>query len=176
MSRAREAMHLCTDSKVALREAVTRPSSRLSPLELINSQEIGLLQGVSKYLRSFRNRARTPKGPGTRDGTMNKAERERYEIALYRYKRRFPLIVLSIFAPCLCLSALAWLIPCIGRSFWTEHSGDASAYIWLVLVVIGVAWQLYALVATVRYLIDFVRLVCARPMNQTQKRQRGMER
>jgi ATP-dependent exoDNAse (exonuclease V) alpha subunit len=54
MSRGREAMHLFTDSKVALREAVTRSSSRLSPLELINSEEIGLLQSASK-LRSFRN-------------------------------------------------------------------------------------------------------------------------
>ena len=55
MSRARESMHLFTDSKVALKEAVTRPSSRLSPLELINSEEIGVLQSASKYLRSFRN-------------------------------------------------------------------------------------------------------------------------
>ena len=107
---------------------------------------------------------------------MNKAERERYEIALSRYKRRFPGIVLNICVPFLCLSALAWLIPAIGRSFWAQHLGDASAYIWLVSVVIGVVWQLYALVAAGRYLIDFVRLVCARPMNQTQKRQRGMER
>jgi ATP-dependent exoDNAse (exonuclease V) alpha subunit len=53
MSRGREAMHLFTDSKVALREAVTRPSSRLSPLELINAEEIGLLQSAGKYLRSF---------------------------------------------------------------------------------------------------------------------------
>jgi hypothetical protein len=107
---------------------------------------------------------------------MNKAERERYEIALYRYKRRFPGIVLNVCVPFLCLSALAWLIPPIGRSFWTQHLGDASAYIWLVLVVIGVVWQLYALVAAVRYVIDFVRFVCARarPMNQTQERQRGI--
>ena len=35
MSRARKAMHLFTDSKVALREAVTRKSARLSPWELI---------------------------------------------------------------------------------------------------------------------------------------------
>jgi ATP-dependent exoDNAse (exonuclease V) alpha subunit len=55
MSRGREAMHLFTDSKVALREAVTRPSARLSPLELIKSEEIGLLQSASKYLRSFKN-------------------------------------------------------------------------------------------------------------------------
>jgi conjugative relaxase-like TrwC/TraI family protein len=35
MSRARHAMHLYTDSKVALKEAVMRPSARLSPLELL---------------------------------------------------------------------------------------------------------------------------------------------
>jgi ATP-dependent exoDNAse (exonuclease V) alpha subunit len=35
MSRARKSMHLFTDSKVALREAVTRKSTRLSPWELI---------------------------------------------------------------------------------------------------------------------------------------------
>ena len=35
MSRARHAMHLYTDSKVALKEAVMRPSERLSPLELV---------------------------------------------------------------------------------------------------------------------------------------------
>jgi hypothetical protein len=35
MSRARKAMHLFTDSKVALREAVMRKSARLSPWELI---------------------------------------------------------------------------------------------------------------------------------------------
>lgn len=34
MSRARTAMHVYTDSKVALREAVTRKSARLSPWEL----------------------------------------------------------------------------------------------------------------------------------------------
>jgi ATP-dependent exoDNAse (exonuclease V) alpha subunit len=41
MSRARWAMHLFTDSKVALREAVTRPSKRLSSWEL--------LDGVGKH-------------------------------------------------------------------------------------------------------------------------------
>ena len=83
---------------------------------------------------------------------------------------------MNIFRPRLCLSALAWLIPAIGRSFWTQHPGNASAYILLVLVVVGVVWQLLALVAAGRYLIDFVRLVCARPMNQTQEQQRAMER
>jgi len=53
MSRGGEAMHLFTDSKVALREAVTRPTSRLSPLELINAEEIGVLQSAGKHLRSF---------------------------------------------------------------------------------------------------------------------------
>ena len=107
---------------------------------------------------------------------MNKVERERYEIAFNRSRQRFPGIVMNIFGPCLCLSALAWLIPAIGRSFWTQHRGDALAYIWLVLVVIGAVWQLYARVAAIRYLIDFVRLGCARPMNQTQGEQRSVER
>jgi hypothetical protein len=53
MSRAREAMHLFTDSKAALREAVTRPSSRLSPWELITDQTaIERLQSASRYLRA----------------------------------------------------------------------------------------------------------------------------
>jgi hypothetical protein len=37
MSRARQAMHLYTDSKAALKEAVMRPSERLSPLELLEA-------------------------------------------------------------------------------------------------------------------------------------------
>ena len=49
MSRAREAMHLFTDSKAALREAVTKPSSRVSPLELINSQ----LQRASRQIHNL---------------------------------------------------------------------------------------------------------------------------
>jgi conjugative relaxase-like TrwC/TraI family protein len=53
MSRAREAMHLFTDSKAALREAVARPSSRLSPLELMTDQvAIKRLQSASKYMHS----------------------------------------------------------------------------------------------------------------------------
>jgi hypothetical protein len=36
MSRARWAMHVFTDSKVALRDAVTRPSKRLSSWELLD--------------------------------------------------------------------------------------------------------------------------------------------
>jgi hypothetical protein len=39
MSRARFAMHVFTDSKVALREAVARPSKRLSSWELLNLAE-----------------------------------------------------------------------------------------------------------------------------------------
>ena len=41
MSRARWAMHVFTDSKVALRDAVTRPSKRLSSWELLNLAEQG---------------------------------------------------------------------------------------------------------------------------------------
>ena len=39
MSRARFAMHVFTDSKVALRETVTRPSKRLSSWELLDLAE-----------------------------------------------------------------------------------------------------------------------------------------
>jgi ATP-dependent exoDNAse (exonuclease V) alpha subunit len=39
MSRARSAMYVFTDSKVALREAVTRPSKRLSSWELRDEAE-----------------------------------------------------------------------------------------------------------------------------------------
>jgi hypothetical protein len=53
MSRAREAMHLFTDSKAALREAVTKPRSRRSPLELILDQTNAIrAEGASAYLRS----------------------------------------------------------------------------------------------------------------------------
>ena len=50
MSRARAAMYLFTDSKVALREAVCRPSERLSPWELLigNSREIRQTQQAQK--------------------------------------------------------------------------------------------------------------------------------
>jgi ATP-dependent exoDNAse (exonuclease V) alpha subunit len=51
MSRAREAMHLFTDSKAALREAVARPSSRLSPSELMTDQvAIDRLKSASRYM------------------------------------------------------------------------------------------------------------------------------
>jgi hypothetical protein len=39
MSRAQWAMHIFTDSKVALRDAVTRPSKRLSSWELLDLAE-----------------------------------------------------------------------------------------------------------------------------------------
>jgi ATP-dependent exoDNAse (exonuclease V) alpha subunit len=39
MSRARSAMHVFTDSKVALRDAVTRPNKRLSSWELLDGAE-----------------------------------------------------------------------------------------------------------------------------------------
>ena len=72
MSRAREAMHLFTDSKVALREAVTRPSSRLSPLELIGgeaAETIACMQSASRCLRGL------SKGPPRRQ-KMNQAQQQ----------------------------------------------------------------------------------------------------
>ena len=75
-----------------------------------------------------------------------------------RYKRRYPGIVMNIFAAWLCLSALAWIIPAIGRSYWTQHPGGAAAYVWLGLVVIGVVWNLYAIGAALRCFIDLVRI------------------
>jgi hypothetical protein len=52
MSRAGETMHLFTDSKVALREAVARPSSRLSPIEVISDPTpLERIQSASTYLR-----------------------------------------------------------------------------------------------------------------------------
>jgi hypothetical protein len=43
MSRARTSMHVCTDSKVALKEAVTPPGERLSPCEMISKNDDGLV-------------------------------------------------------------------------------------------------------------------------------------
>jgi hypothetical protein len=39
MSRARYSMHVFTDSKAALRDAITRPSKRLSSWELVEGAE-----------------------------------------------------------------------------------------------------------------------------------------
>lgn len=50
MSRARRAMYLYTDSKAALKEAVVRPSARLSPSELIAAA--GGNNGGSKLVES----------------------------------------------------------------------------------------------------------------------------
>jgi ATP-dependent exoDNAse (exonuclease V) alpha subunit len=47
MSRARVAMHLYTDSRPALKEAVMRPSRRLSPSELVG-ETVGGGNGVGK--------------------------------------------------------------------------------------------------------------------------------
>jgi ATP-dependent exoDNAse (exonuclease V) alpha subunit len=53
MSRARWAMHLFTDSKVALRDALTRPSKRLSSWELLDGAE------RDRALRAELNRQRS---------------------------------------------------------------------------------------------------------------------
>jgi hypothetical protein len=50
MSRARHCMYLFTDSKAALREAVCRPSERLSPWELMEGQPT--LKNLSKHIKT----------------------------------------------------------------------------------------------------------------------------
>jgi hypothetical protein len=61
MSRARWAMHVFTDSKVALRDAVTRPSKRLSSWELLD------LAGQNRTLKAEMARKETePKKTATR--------------------------------------------------------------------------------------------------------------
>jgi hypothetical protein len=52
MSRARWAMHVFTDSKIALRDAVTRPSKRLSSWGLLN------LAGKDRALKAELDRQR----------------------------------------------------------------------------------------------------------------------
>jgi ATP-dependent exoDNAse (exonuclease V) alpha subunit len=55
MSRARTWIHLFTDSKVALKEAVTRSSERLSPYEVIsNNGDVGEWKNVVSALHSSR--------------------------------------------------------------------------------------------------------------------------
>ena len=83
MSRARRSMHLVTDCKEALREAVSRPSERISPLELSAAHASSVILSVlidssSSAAQKARLRARatsspspatarTPSDTGTRD-------------------------------------------------------------------------------------------------------------
>jgi hypothetical protein len=57
-----------------------------------------------------------------------------------RYVNSLPRVLFNIFAPCLCLTLLAWLIPAIGKSYWTLHASEPGAYtsalIWLTLVLL----------------------------------------
>jgi hypothetical protein len=67
MSRARHAMYLFTDSKVALREAVCRPSERLSPWEQLEGQVKD--KALAKQINGFpKRRPPVPKiEPPTRE-------------------------------------------------------------------------------------------------------------
>lgn len=56
MSRARYSMHLFTDSAAALREAVCRPSKRLSPLEVMHARDQDLALHAELYRQSDRER------------------------------------------------------------------------------------------------------------------------
>jgi ATP-dependent exoDNAse (exonuclease V) alpha subunit len=76
MSRARKAMHLFTDSKVALREAVTRKSARLSPWELIAGGNGDHMQKelIAKLVRASNDRKKVR---GHKKAPMDKEERGR---------------------------------------------------------------------------------------------------
>ena len=58
-----------------------------------------------------------------------------------RYVNSVRRVLFNIFAPCVCLTLLAWLIPTIGKPYWTLHASEpgaqTSALIWLALVAIG---------------------------------------
>jgi hypothetical protein len=84
MSRARAAMHLFTDSKVALREAVTKPSSRLSPWELIaNSTE---RQREKEIIAQIQSASRNVRGRGVdpiNQRTTDQARAKKLEPEIY---------------------------------------------------------------------------------------------
>ena len=61
MSRARWAMHVFTDSKVALRDAVTRPSKRVSSWELLKLSE------KDRVLKAELDRQRTKEQTGQQE-------------------------------------------------------------------------------------------------------------
>ena len=92
-----------------------------------------------------------------------------------RYVDSLARVLFNIFAPCICLTLLAWLIPAIGKSYWTLHASEPGAYtsalIWLTLVAIGLIWQLYGLFAAVPFLLESIRilrneyLICTRKPN-----------
>jgi hypothetical protein len=79
------------------------------------------------------------------------------------YVKSFPRVLFNIFAPCVCLTLLAWLIPAIGKSYWTLHASDpgaqTSALIWLALVAIGAIRQLYGLFAAIPFVRESIRIL-----------------
>ena len=90
-----------------------------------------------------------------------------------RYVNSLPRVLFNIFAPCLCLTVLAWVIPAIGKSYWTLHASEpgaqTSALIWLALVAIGVIWQLYGLFTAVPFLLDSIRILRSEYLIRTRK-------
>jgi hypothetical protein len=90
-----------------------------------------------------------------------------------RYVNSVGRVLFNIFAPCICLTLLAWLIPAIGKSYWTLHASEpgaqTSALIWLALVAIGVIWQLYGLFTAVPFLLDSIRILRSEYLIRTRK-------
>ena len=75
MSRARKAMHLFTDSKAALREAVTRKSARLSPWELIagGDGDHAQIELIAKLVRANNDHKKVN---GQTKGPVDKEDRD----------------------------------------------------------------------------------------------------
>ena len=90
-----------------------------------------------------------------------------------RYVNSLPRVLFNIFAPCVCLTLLTWLIPTIGKPYWTLHASEpgaqTSALIWLALVAIGVIWQLYGLFTAVPFLLDSIRILRSEYLIRTRK-------
>jgi hypothetical protein len=98
---------------------------------------------------------------------MSPAQKEAWR---KQYVNSLPRVLFNIFGPCLCLSVLAWLIPAIGKSYWTLHASEpgsaASALIWLTLVAIGLIWQLYGLFAAVPFILMSIRILREEYLNR----------
>ena len=90
-----------------------------------------------------------------------------------RYVNSVRRVLFNIFAPCVCLTLLTWLIPTIGKPYWTLHASEpgaqTSALIWLALVAIGVIWQLYGLFTAVPFLLDSIPILRSEYLIRTRK-------
>jgi hypothetical protein len=89
MSRARASMHLFTDSKAALKEAVMRSSERLSPYEFISKN------GNGRYLVAFVTAIHRACVPGRNSVTQREAAERRSSKQKEKWKDELRQIVLG---------------------------------------------------------------------------------